>query len=79
MAESPERGSEVQIIINDNVKEIHRGHQTVAAIKVVGGVPAADELEEVIDGKLTPLADDGAVVIKGGEVFVSHPRTSASS
>jgi ethanolamine utilization protein EutQ (cupin superfamily) len=42
-------------------------------------VPQADELEQVIDGKLTPLPDGGAVTIKGGEVFMSHVRSGGSS
>ena len=53
--------------------------QTVAHIKQLGGVAAAEELEQVIDGKLTPLADDGHVTIKGHEVFISHVRASAGS
>jgi hypothetical protein len=36
-------------------------------------------LNEVIHGKLTPLADDGAVEICGGEVFLSHPKDGGSS
>jgi hypothetical protein len=75
----PEPGPNVHITINGASKLIHRGRQTVAEIKKVGEVPAADELEQVIDGKLTPLPDDGAVTIKGGEVFMSHVRSGGSS
>ena len=75
-----ERGREmVTIIINSVEKEIHRGRQPVSEIKRVGDVPQADQLEQVIDGKLVPLADDAAVTIKGAEEFVSHPRDSGSS
>lgn len=77
--EEKETGPLVTITVNNEPKQIHRGHQTVAAIKTNGGVPVADELEQVIAGKLTPLPDDGAVTIKGGEVFISHPRDSGSS
>lgn len=69
----------VTITVNNKPREIHRGRQTVEEIKRVGGVAMADELEQVIDGKLTPLADNGSVVIKGDERFVSHPRDSGSS
>ena len=72
----------VEISINNKAFHIHRGHQTVAAIKDLGGVPRADELAEVHEGQdppLTPLKDDGAVTIKGGEKFVSYPRDSGSS
>ena len=72
-------GPNVSVTINNVEKEIHRGRQTVAEIKNAGNVPLADDLEQVIDGKLTLLPDDGAVTIKGGEVFVSHPKDSGSS
>lgn len=75
----PQPGPDVHITINGESKLIHRGRQTVVEIKKVGGVPLADELEQVIDGKLTPLADDGAVTIKGGEIFMSHVRSGGSS
>lgn len=75
----PQTGPEVTITINGVPKEIHRGHQTVAAIKAAGGVPLADDLEQQVDGKLKLLPDDGAVTIKGGEIFVSHPKDSGSS
>jgi hypothetical protein len=70
---------DVSISINGVTKQIHRGSHLVAEIKVLGGVPLADDLEQVIDGKLTPLPDDGRVTIKGGEIFVSHPKDSGSS
>ena len=75
----PEPGPEVHITINGVSRLIHRGRQTVAEIKKVGEVPAADELEQLINGKLTPLPDDGAVTIKGGEIFMSHVRSGGSS
>ena len=75
----PEPGPEVKIQINGVSKLIHRGRRTVVEIKKLGDVPLADELEQLIDGKLTPLPDDGAVTIKGGEVFVSHVRSGGSA
>jgi len=77
--EDHEKGPFVTITINNTPRQIHRGRATVAEIKALGAVPVADELEEVVNGKLTPLPDDGAVTIKGGEVFISHPRDSGSS
>jgi len=59
--------------------KIHRGNHTVVAIKQLAGVPLAYELEQLIDGKLTPLADGATVVIKGGEVFLSHPKDGGAS
>jgi hypothetical protein len=75
----PEPGPDVQITINGVSRVIHRGRRTVIEIKTIGEVPSADELEQLIDGKLTPLADDGAVTIKGGEVFMSHVRSGGSA
>jgi len=69
----------VAITVDGKERKIHRGRQTVAQIKLAGEVPAADELSEIINGKITPLADDGSVVIKGGEVFVSNRRSGGSS
>jgi hypothetical protein len=77
--EHPQEGPSVTITIDNVVRTIHRGHQTVAEIKQVGKVPLAYDLEEVVDGVLKPLPDDGAVTLKGGEVFVSHPKDAASS
>lgn len=74
-----EHGNYVTITVNNGHVSIHRGHRTVADIKTAANVPLADDLEQVIDGKLTPLPDDGAVTIKGGEQFVSHPKDGSSS
>lgn len=69
----------VTVTINDLPKPIHRGRRSVAEIKKVGGVPLADDLEQLIEGKLVGLKDDANVTIKGGEIFVSHPKDSSSS
>lgn len=73
------RQDTVTIFINSHEYRVHRGRRTVAELKDAGHVPQADELEQIIDAKLTPLPDDGAVTIKGGEQFISHPRDSGSS
>ena len=67
------------ITINDTERSIHRGRQTVVEIKKVGEVPLNHELEQIIDGKFIPLADNGSIVIKGGEVFVSHIKDGGSA
>jgi hypothetical protein len=73
-------GKETAIItVNGKKVSIHRGRQTVAQIKTAGHVPLADDLEQQIDKHLVPLADDASVTIRGDEVFVSHPKDSASS
>jgi len=74
-----EQGPEVTITVDTKLIKIHRGHQTVENIKTVAGIPLAFELEQLIDGKLIPLPDNGAVTVKGGEVFLSHPKDGGAS
>ena len=74
-----EHGPEVQITVNNEHPHVHRGRQTVAAIKLAGKVPLADDLVQVTNRKLEPLPDDGSVTIKGGEHFISHPKEAGSS
>lgn len=69
----------VPIFINNDRHMVPKGDHSVQELKNIGNVPLADELEQVLHGKLTPLPDDGKVEIGGGEKFVSHPRDSASS
>ena len=77
--EDHEHGPFVTITIGTSNYTIHRGSNTVVEIKTLGHVPLADDLEEIVNGQLTPLADDGRVTIKGGEKFVSHPKDSGAS
>lgn len=78
-SEHPQTGPDVTITIDNESFTVHRGDTTVTTLKAVAGVPAAYELEEIVDGTLKPLNDDGRIVLKGGERFVSHPRAGASS
>ncbi|TAM83468.1 MAG: hypothetical protein EPN47_04995 [Acidobacteria bacterium] len=75
----PATGPDVTITINNTGYTVHRGSMTVSEIKELARIPAAYELEEIVDGKLVPLKDDQHVVIKGGEIFVSHPRSGSAS
>ena len=69
----------VEIEINEVKYDIHRGNQSVQTIKDVGKVPLNHMLEQVVDGELVQLDDNGSVVIKGGEVFISHPKDGGSA
>lgn len=69
----------VDVTIDDKTWRIHRGRQTVVDLKTVAGVALVYDLDQVVDGKFQPLPDDGAVTIKGGEIFVSHPKDGSSS
>lgn len=75
----PQQGQIVKITVNRVTYEIHRGRQTVKAIKELANIALADQLELVACGYLEPLSDDGVVTLKGGEVFLSHPRDGGSS
>lgn len=75
----PEPGKLVPITVNGQERKIHRGRRSVSEIKTVGEVPQADDLEQLVDGKLVPLADDASVTIKGHEQFFSHPKDGGSS
>lgn len=79
LKEDVQQGPEVMIIVNSVSVSIHRGHRTVSEIKTAANVPLADDLEQIVDGKLVPLSDDGALTIKGGEQFVSHPKDGAAA
>jgi Multiubiquitin len=61
------------------VVELEPGTYQVSVIKQLGDCPAAFELEQKINGTLTPLDDNASVVIKGGEEFVGHVRDGSSS
>ncbi|WP_018629569.1 multiubiquitin domain-containing protein [Niabella aurantiaca] len=69
----------VTIRINDRPFSVKRGPVKVSELKKLAGVSLADELSELIKGKLIPLADDATVLIKGGEEFFSCKREGTSS
>jgi len=69
----------VSITIDGKPHEIRPGEHPVAQIRAIGHVPHDYDLEQVVSGKFIPLPDHGKIQIKGGEVFVSHPKDAASS
>ena len=75
----PKGHSHVEITVNNEIYKIHRGRQTVVEIKTIAGVPLTDELNQIIDGEVKKLPDDGSVVIKGGEIFISQPPSGAAA
>jgi hypothetical protein len=76
----PESRSHLVVVIVDGHRhEVKAGRYVVAEFKRLTSVPAAKELDEVVDGKLTPLADDATIKIEGHEVFISHERTGGAS
>lgn len=71
--------SNVQIELNSTPVSIHRGNYTVPDLRVVLGIAADKALDQFINGDFIPLNDDSKIVIKGGEVFISHVLGGASS
>jgi len=68
----------VTIDVNDVAVTIHRGHQTVAAIKAAGNVPSTDILYEMPNYEVA-LNDNDSITIKGGERFKSCAPSGGSS
>lgn len=77
--EHPETGPEVTVKVDGNDVKVHQGSYLVSEFKEKAGVAASQEIDQVIDGQFKPLDDAGRIVIKGGEVFVSHGRSGCSS
>ncbi len=75
----PETGPIVTVTVDTQPKQVHRGDYVVSVFKSDVGLSPDRELDQVIGGELKELPDDSRIVIKGGEVFVSHVRKGGSS
>ncbi len=69
----------VTITIDGNDIQVRRGQHNVSELKELGNVPADYVLEQLIDGVLTALPDDGKVHIRGDEIFSSHPGSGGAA
>lgn len=77
--QDPQIGPIVTVYVDDKPVEIHRGNQTIAAIKQAAGVALVDQLQlETSDG-LQKLDQNGSIALKGDERFQSFPATGKSS
>ena len=76
---SDHHAKKVRIEVDNHTKEIRAGVYLVSKLKELIGVPAEKDLDQVINGTLTPLDDTAKVIINGGEVFFSHVRRGGSS
>lgn len=70
---------EVEVKVDGKAHEVRRGGWIVRDFKIKVHVPPDYDLDQIVDGKLTPLADDQEILIEGCEVFVSHVRQGGSS
>ncbi len=73
------REKTVSVDINGRQYTLREGTHSVASLKTTAGIPLADELEQVVDQRLTPLPDNGVVEVRECQWFVSHPRDCQSS
>ena len=75
----PDTGPIVTIYVDDKPVKIHRGSQTIAAIKQEAGVALADQLQLETGDGLQKLDQNGSITLKGDERFQSFPATGKSS
>jgi|GEM_PF-1524353 len=68
----------VTIYVNDIAVQIHRGHQTVTAIKADGNIPSTDILYLMPNYEVA-LNDNDSITIKGEERFKSCAPSGGSS
>jgi hypothetical protein len=69
----------VEVIVDRRAIKVEAGPYRVSIFKDVVGVPPEKELDQIIKGVITPLDDHATIVIAGGEKFISHERTGATS
>jgi hypothetical protein len=69
----------VTVTIDGREEHIRPGVYVVKQLKRLLQVKPDYALDQVVSGKLEPLEEHDKVVIKGGEVFVSHVRGGAAS
>lgn len=69
----------VEVVVDQTPRKVEAGSYLVSAFKREVGVPAEKELDQIVNGTITPLDDNATIVITGGEVFISHERTGGAS
>jgi hypothetical protein len=74
-----DRCQTVVVHVNNDKVVLQPGRYDVPTFKKVAGVPQADDLEELVNCKLKPIADDATVHIQGCEVFLSHVKDGGAS
>lgn len=69
----------IKVEVDNHPQHLPPADYLVSTLKDLVGVPADKDLDQVIDGNLTTLADGSTIRIAGGEVFFSHVRRGGSS
>jgi len=69
----------VIITVDRKPREVRAGKWVVAALKAALGIDPARVLAEVTAHGLKDLDDGAEIIVHGGEQFMTHARTGASS
>ena len=70
---------EVRVVVDGEKFKVVPKTYIVSDFKLIVGVPPQKELDQIIHGKLDPLADDASITIEGHEHFASHEKCGSSS
>ncbi len=73
------REHKVEVTVDHEHDHVFPGPYIVSTFKEIVHVPPSKVLEQVVAGELKLLEDTETIVIRGGEVFLSHVRTGGSS
>ena len=69
----------VKFSVDNHPWHLPPGPYVVSDLKALVKVPDSKELDEVVDGALTPLSDAATINLTEGAVFFSHVRRGGSS
>jgi hypothetical protein len=69
----------VDVYVDTRRFVLQPGPYEVATFKKVCGIPLADDLDQLVNRKLKPIADDATIDIEGCEIFISHVKDGGSS
>lgn len=68
----------VNIKIAERLFQVRKGTHLVAELKSLAGLSPNDNLEQLVNGRIKPLDDNGKVEIHGDESFVVCGTGAAS-
>lgn len=77
----PDHGKDktVTVTVDTKPKTVKAKRYVVSEFKREVGVAKDRDLDQIVNGTLTPLADTDHITIEGGEEFVSHERRGDAS
>ena len=69
----------VSIVVDNKSVYLHHGHYELDVVRQLAKVPASDDLDQLVGTELVAVSNDKPIEIRGGEIFISHPKSGASS